>query len=124
MCYPLRCKLQKEDILMFKSIFSVFCLFVLTACGSTLESNLPVKEEFNRDRQEIKLTVHNYSNERELNKNVPNPSKGLNGQAVYAHGDNICDIHIKKNKTIKLDDNYALTLGHELMHCLYGDYHD
>ena len=96
---------------------------LLTACNSTMESNIPVIEEFNRDGQKITLTVHTYSNERELNKAVPNPSKGLNGQAVYAHGDNICDIHAKKPKNVKLDDNYAKTLGHELMHCLYGDYH-
>lgn len=105
-------------------LLSVCCVFFLVGCGSTLESNILVKEEFNRDSQELRLTVHTYSNERELNKNVPNPAKGLNGQAVYAHEDNICDIHIKKNKTVKLDDNYALTLGHELMHCLYGDYHE
>lgn len=95
----------------------------LTACQSTMESNLPVNEEFNREGKEIRLTVHAHNNERELNKHVLNPRKGLNGQAIYAHTDNICDIHAKKPKNVKLDDEYAKTLGHELMHCLYGDYH-
>jgi len=109
---------------MFKLKLATLAAAVsLTACQSTIESSLPVKEEFNRDGKEIRLTVHTYKNGRELNKHVPNPSKGLNGQAVYAHADNICDIHAKKPKNVKLDDEYAKTLGHELMHCLYGDYH-
>jgi hypothetical protein len=109
---------------MFKFKLAIITAAVLlTACQSTIESSLPVKEEFNREGKEIRLTVHAHKNEYELNKNVMNPAKGLNGQAVYAHTDNVCDIHAKKPKNVKLDDDYAKTLGHELMHCLYGDYH-
>ena len=48
---------------------------LLSACGSTSDFNLPVNEEFNRDGQEISLTVHTYSSEYDLNKSVPSPSK-------------------------------------------------
>ena len=48
--------------------------------------------------------------------------KGIQGQALYSLDDNKCEIIIYEPR--KVDDEATLTLGHELMHCLYGDYHD
>ena len=102
-------------------LLGILSLFFITGCNMT--SNLSVLPEFNKSSEQLQVTVHNYDSRHKLNKNVPNSSKGLNGQAVYAVDDLICDIHIYKPSKITLDDNYALTLGHELMHCLYGNYH-
>lgn len=100
----------------------ILTLMFLTACASKT-SYLPVTEEFNKAGKTLQVTVNNYTSTRELNKHTLNPSKGLKGQAIYAKEDLICDINIVRPKNINLDDNYALTLGHELMHCLYGNYH-
>lgn len=48
---------------------------------------------------------------------------GLKGEVLYFRGNNRCDILIKKTRLLRVDDEATLTLGHELMHCLYGDYH-
>ena len=95
-------------------------LLLLSSCS---DRNRLLKKDFYNTGKELTLTVYAYCYLDELNLAVMNPTKGLNGQAVYAHADNICDIHAKKPKNVKLDDDYAKTLGHELMHCLYGDYH-
>ncbi|MBG89605.1 MAG: hypothetical protein CMO80_22280 [Verrucomicrobiales bacterium] len=107
-----------------KKMLIVATTLLTMGCQSTgMQSSIPVVEEFNREGQQLELYVHTYKNEYKLNKAVPNPAKGLNGQAVYSHQDNRCDLHVKKSSELKLDDDYAKNLGHELMHCLYGDYH-
>jgi len=57
---------------------------------------------------------------------VPN---GLQGFAVWSEWvnqepDNVeydCVIHTMKPR--RVDDRYTKTLGHEMLHCLYGTYH-
>lgn len=91
---------------------------LLSSCGN--ERPL-VKKDFDKTREELILTVTTYDSLSKLNDNVKKPALGLKGQAHLLG--NVCDIKVYEPRTLREDDEFALTLGHELMHCLYGNYH-
>lgn len=76
-----------------------------------------IDKEFNREGEKLTVTVI-YSNK--IEEVAWKYEKGLMGQALYSPNDNICDIII--NSKISKSEQQK-TLGHEVMHCLYGDYH-
>lgn len=100
-----------------------------------------VDQTHDRSETPIKITVYFYPNnsavttEYRIRHNIPrtNPFPGVEGFAIWPEwigedGNRIektdeleCEIHSVRPKTV--DDNATLTLGHELLHCLYGSYH-
>lgn len=82
-----------------------------------------IEPTLNREGEIITLTIETFKDEESLNESVINPARGLQGQATYYLTSNECSVKLIKPRTIHVDDEYALTLGHEIMHCIYGDYH-
>lgn len=93
-------------------------LLLTTGCE---DSKPLVKKDFDNTGQELALTVYTYDSLQQLNNNVREPALGLKGQAYLLGND--CEIKLYEPKSLREDDEFALTLGHELMHCLYGNYH-
>ncbi len=93
---------------------------VLTGCKSTF-----IEKEFDREGEWLKVKVVR-SESTTFSRKEGIKRKGKAGEATYYLNDptNECRLNVMFKGKIILDDKYALTLGHELMHCLYGDYHD
>tara|TARA_Y100000780_G_scaffold186390_1_gene172908 strand:+ start:11881 stop:12261 length:381 start_codon:yes stop_codon:yes gene_type:complete len=99
----------------------VLCLLLtvcLTGCFST-----PVNREFNREGEALTITVTLYKGQNAFLKAAKHPAPGLNGEATYSPNDNRCDIIIKSTGTNIVDGVLTQSIGHEVMHCLYGNYH-
>lgn len=81
---------------------------------------------FDRTSQELLVTVHIFDSKSEMHKTLV--EKGYK-QLKYSNGgitivyknSNKCEIFAVKPK--QLNDKKVTTLGHELLHCLYGEYH-
>ena len=101
-----------------KALCLCFILSLLPACSGSKG----IEKQFNREGQQICLTVNSVKPSK-FKLKVRSYHKDKVGEVIYSLDDNFCDILIKNQRTIKVDGKYALTLGHELMHCLYGDYH-
>ena len=102
------------------SLVAIFTIVILlVGCNDSSNS---IARTFNRDGQEIRLTVTTVKTNYDMKSKVWKFKEGMQGQALYSPSDNKCEIVIYEPKGI--DDEATLTLGHELMHCLYGDYHD
>ena len=97
-------------------VILVACL-LMTSCAST------ANKEINREGQKMVITVTVYSSGDSLIEASRGGHGGLNGEATYSLGDNICDISLKTGGIMEVDGSFAKTLGHEMMHCLYGNYH-
>lgn len=113
-------------------------LFLLGSCDPQKEQ---VVQKFDRTEMPIQVTVFFYPNrsavttEYRLRHNIPrtSPFPTVDGFAIWPEtrdedgnvlnrvGDLVCEIHTVQPKGV--DDNATLTLGHELLHCLYGSYH-
>ncbi|MCE9679626.1 hypothetical protein LZP69_10685 [Shewanella sp. AS1] len=96
----------------FTIALMVCCL--LAACGK------PVKPEF--DREQVILQRH-FMSSAELASAAQ--ARGLIGKergfAVWSPSDNQCDVYLQQPKAV--DDDITMTLGHEVLHCLIGQYH-
>lgn len=124
-----------------------FAIFLLSAVATAMlivacePSGRSVEKLLNREGKPIKVTVHFYDTQaqvtakyRELHdvpKNVEiAPRMGFSmwpewmtedGESVDVDEKLFCDIHTVEPKVV--DDEATLTLGHEMLHCLYGSYH-
>lgn len=109
-------------------------VFSLTSCDSRKEG---IEGSIDRVGQEIRTTVTFHENSVDLKlayaevhdikpHEVPT---GLEGFAVWyewknqepENAEHECIIHTVEPR--RVDDNNTLTLGHEMLHCLYGSYH-
>ena len=109
-----------KRINLLNSLVIIFVI-VTTLAGCNDPSN-SIDRTFNRDGQEIRLTATPVKTNYDMKSKVWKFKEGMQGQALYPPSDNKGEIVIDEPKGI--DDEATLTLGHELMHCLYGDYHD
>ena len=104
---------------LINTLYLFFIVSLLSACSGSKG----ITKQFNREGQQICVT---------LNTEIPSKFKLKSrlyhenkvGEAIYSLDDTFCDLLIKKQGKIKLDGEYTLNVGHEFMHCLYGDYHD
>lgn len=104
-----------------KKLITIIALGVLmTGCNTTY-----INKEFDKEGQWMKVKVDR-TESTSFSRKEGFKRKGKAGEATYYLNDpkNACKLTIMSKGAIRLDDKYALTLGHELMHCLYGDYHD
>jgi hypothetical protein len=103
---------------MKKLNIAIVTIVLLSGCSST------INKEFNREGEVLSITITNYSSGDKLISVSRGGQGGLNGEAVYSHGDHTCDVSLKTDGIIQVDGEYTKNLGHEMMHCLYGAYHD
>lgn len=88
--------------------------------GTVVETRVNVHDRL-RDMHNAYRDVHDLSISHDLT--------GLQGFAVWYEFPNgkpnnesyTCEIHIVR--PTRVDDSYTLTLGHEMLHCIYGSYH-
>lgn len=86
----------------------------------------PIIETFDRTGEVIYLTVNLYDNQRDMVRDI---SKFLGydvdpdhlGISIYSPDDNQCMVFSLKPRYV--DDERTLTLGHEILHCIYGEVH-
>lgn len=114
-------------------------LFVITALSlKGCEHGEPVVPTIDRTGKIVAITVETHNTLRDVqNKyrevhDLPRSHdlSGLQGFSIWyewrggKEPENVeytCDIHIAKPG--RVDDNHTLTLGHEMLHCIYGSYH-
>lgn len=84
-----------------------------------------VEPDMNREGLEISVIPNAYDSQGELYKDLKSKGfkvgKGLVGFAVWSPEDRVCDIYYVRPS--KVDDDNMLTMGHELAHCIYGEFH-
>lgn len=87
--------------------------------------------EFNREGQELSITLIVHKNQREVNvaynnwvgeQHVLDISTRQLGWATWTADS--CTIHINGDLKRTNRKEYFQTLGHEFAHCIYGRYHD
>ena len=125
---------------MNRIIVAVLLLCVVVGCNQ--QSSDTVEPTLNREAQPISVTVHFHPDVRSVTEayrqshgisrfeQVPN----MLGFAVWPQwvdretgewvdrDDQLsCEIHSVTPK--RVDDEATLTLGHEMLHCVYGSYH-
>ena len=85
--------------------------------------------EFNKTNQALSITVIQYEDKSALlesynsNPATSNPitnGDGIDAYALYSVTGSTCIIHAFRNKRSK---SYENSLGHELRHCLEGQFH-
>jgi len=86
-------------------------LILISACSEQID------KEFNREGERLSVTVELSGN---MKRDAFEYHDNLMGQALYSPDDNLCDIVVDSKLSISEQQK---TLGHELMHCLYGNYH-
>ena len=114
-------------IKLFKGLcIAILFGFGMAACDSFEDK--PLKRDFDRTEQELRIEVFLYDNQSELNKahkeRFGGKEIGLLGFAVWANPGKKpywCEIHAVEPK--RADDNNMDTLGHELAHCIFGQFH-
>jgi len=111
-------------------------LILVAACEPRKE---PIKKIFDQTGKPMTITVYTYDSQRELDeafRDLHNARRGDDVDSRYGfarwhewrnQGGQIvrvepeCEIHVVEPKYV--DDEETVTLGHELLHCLYGSYH-
>lgn len=129
-------KIQKGLLVSFVAVLTAV---ILAACQPKKE---PIEKSFDRTEKPITTVVYTYSSQRALDEAfrvIHNISRGQEvdarhgfaiwdewrdqqGNVVDVEEELTCEIHILEPKHI--DDEPTLTLGHEMIHCLYGSYHE
>ncbi|MBT9159070.1 MAG: hypothetical protein DDT26_00319 [Dehalococcoidia bacterium] len=101
--------------LVFMSVFFIGC-----------SPPTGIDKEFDRTGETLRIKVITHDSLRDLHaakrevSGKPAP-EGMIGFAGWTKTTNYCEIHILQPRR-DLDDN-VMTLGHEMMHCLYGAFH-
>lgn len=113
---------MKRLLVIFTAILIVLGMLLLWVSSNSER----IIKTFDRTGEEIVLTVHVYNTQVEL-VNAINIRVGYEvdpdhlGLAIYSPDDNICEIFALEPK--KVDGEKTRTLGHELLHCIYGEVH-
>ena len=104
--------------LITSTITALVLVSILTSCYREDFNEYVV--DFNKEGQELRVTVITYDSLEELNKlfgQMSEKKHQVNGFAEYSKVGNKCVIHVLKGK-----DQQAVW-GHELAHCVYGNWH-
>ena len=123
----------------FTLVGLVFATLFLVACEPR---KTPIEKVHDRTGAPIEITVYTYQTQAELDRKYrelhgiarrdDNESRlgfarwpewrNKDGESVNDGGRWTCEIHILEPRFI--DDDRTLTLGHEMVHCIYGSYHE
>lgn len=125
----MRDKLQ--GVVAFVTALLVFAGFtaLLLSCTPTAP---PISDSgMNKEGVEMSITTYTYPNvEAVMNartkfleeNNLVLQADPVNGWAAWSHNSTRCSIHTVKPSDVN-DRTNLETMGHELAHCLYGNYH-
>lgn len=104
---------------------AILSIGLLTSC----DTDTQIKQDFDRSGEELRITVIYHDNLSDLNKSYyerfGNDRIKRLGYAVYANPGRQpywCEIHTTRPKYA--DDEQMNTMGHELSHCVFGQFHD
>jgi len=108
------------------AVLTVIASLLLVSCDPQPRE---IKQDFDRSGQELRITVIFHESESELNKAYferfgGNRTEKKLGFAVFANPGNKpywCEIHA--TRPTRADDEKMNTLGHELAHCVFGQFH-
>lgn len=106
---------------MRKIITSMLAILTIAGCQSTSDtSQLEMTNvEINREGKQLRVVVDVYRSVDKFIEQVWSPAYGLKGQSMYEINGDKCHIKVLKSK----DNDLEEVIGHEVMHCLYGDFH-
>lgn len=114
---------MKQNILIGVGAATIIILLLLVSYSGTKP---PVIETFDRTGEVIYLTVNLYDNQSDMVRDI-NEFLGYEvdpdhlGISIYSPDDNQCMVFSLKPRYV--DDERTLTLGHEILHCIYGEVH-
>ena len=123
--------INRDMEVMNKTLFLIFLFMFIYGCEQNTHSSIYINEKYplnpnKRDftRTNINVTMFIYEDIESLNKGIAKyPSHDVTvirlGLAVWSEDNNRCDIHVLEPKNQGDID----TWGHELMHCVYGNWH-
>ena len=104
---------------------AILSLSLLTSCEP---GEREIKQDFDRSGEELHITVIFYDDHKSLNdaykERFGNDRTDKLGFAVYADPGRKpywCEIHTTRPK--RTDDEPMDTMGHELAHCVFGQFH-
>ena len=111
---------------MKKILFGIMVM-MLASCGKQDTTTIQGTQDYNG--KPFTITVKVYSNYGELNRAISEINNGpkVSGFSVWnLRADTMemtdCTLHVVKPSGVK-DYAQMTTWGHELMHCVYGEYH-
>lgn len=113
-----------------KKLILAVLLIAITSC-SKQDSGTGVTGTQDYAGKQFPITVHVYDTEREMQQAIKdlNPPEGyyVEGFSLWTlRKDTMemtkCDLHVVKPKSVR-DHSQMTTWGHELVHCVYGTYH-
>ncbi|MGB2063518.1 MAG: hypothetical protein ACPHUL_00085 [Marinomonas gallaica] len=103
-----------------KNILTVAAVYLISGCSST---GYNVANHINNTQDktgaQLKITVDVYKDTSKFQEAVWEKAYGLKGQALYQIGGDECHIKVLESDDNDLDE----VIGHEMMHCLFGDFH-
>lgn len=110
-------------------------ILAVTACE---QQEPELTGSIDREGQPLQVTVYFHDSKQDIRKSyaqvhgvsLQGVSQGLEGFAVWPEwrgtepqdAEYTCDVYVQRPRNI--DDTHTLTLGHEMLHCLIGSYHD
>jgi len=105
-------------------ILLILTALFLGSCDTNKQTN--ISKEWDRTHEELQVTVKLYDNNSQLintlTERLGSPvNENTLGKAIMSPNDNICEVYALKPR--RIDDQRTMTIGHELLHCLYGRYH-
>ena len=105
---------------------ALLCFALVAGCE---QGERTIQQDFDRSGHELRITVIFYDNHADLNKaykeRFGNDQKDKLGFAVYADPGRQpywCEIHTTRPK--REGDEPMNTMGHELSHCIFGQFHN
>ena len=106
-------------------IIAAIILFSIIAVSASAQA----KQDFDKTEQEMQITVINYDDRKELlesynarqtPKNQYPKGETIDGYALFSMKGTACEIHVYRDFH---SNTYMNSLGHEMRHCLEGNFH-
>lgn len=116
-------KLKLSSLLFF---IAIFCLFMGIASTSRAEE---IQKPYEIDN--VLITFFWFDTLEELQSfvavendwTIETDLQGLSAYEPYVDK-NFCHLDMYVVRPREVDDEYTLTIGHEVVHCVHGDYHE
>ena len=94
-----------------------------------VSTSAQAKQDFDKTEQEMQITVINYDDRQELlesynarqtPRNQYPKGETIDGYALFSMKGTVCEIHVYRDSP---SNTYMNSLGHEMRHCLEGNFH-
>jgi len=121
----------------FGGLILALTVIAVTLLLGSCDQREPIVPTFDRTGLVMEVRINTYDNLKQVHDvyrevhDLPRAHDltGLQGFAVWYEFPNgkpedelyTCEIHIAR--PARVDDSHTLTLGHEMLHCVYGSYH-